>query len=239
MMDAPPDRDMVIVGGPNSSLWTSIAWEFEGPNNDTLRRNPDPIIPLTYYGISDREGLERVGYLLDGEMPVATSNWPFVCTDERRPVPPLITPEYSAKEFLRVEHSGRVEMVPIVLDNYLLATRIPNFLAPNFEQIMQTSSREDWPYILVFEGTHGVGTRGVELLLTVKGLDVLDKLRISLNGANSFQAMFWMGDVMRTLGGFHKPNSIKLLDSVPMDLPDSVYLRAHTYAMGRFSAQRS
>lgn len=231
--DAPPDGDLILIGGPNSTPWTSIAWEFEGPDDHSLRRRSDPIIPLMYYGISDSAGLERVGWDMQNQGPRASYNWPFVCTDPSRPWR-LLTPEYGP-DTVTVDRGGEVEVVPVLRTNYLLVTRLPNFLAPNFEQIVASSPPEDWPHLTVFEGNHGVGTRGVELLIAVEGLRPLELLSGRLEGAPTFQAVFLLGDIQRAAGGFHKPYSIELLDAAPLRLKDSVYLAAHRYASRRLA----
>ena len=236
-IDALPDGDLVLIGGPNSTPLTKIAWEFEGPNDRELRRRDNPVIPLTFYGISDSKGLERVAWKMEDQGNRASYNWPFVCTDENRPYREL-RPEYDETRRLPVEWDGRMEEVPTLRNNYLLVTRIPNFLAPNFAETVKTTAREDWPYLTVFEGNHGVGTRGVALLLTAEGLASLEKLKHSLRGIAAFQQMFRVGDIALTPGDFHKPYSIELFDDVaPLDLSESVYLQAHDYAMRRLGPE--
>lgn len=231
-IDAPINSDMILIGGPNSTPLTQIAWEFKGPNDYQQVRANEPVIPLTYYGISDTEGLERVGWSMEGQGDVPAFNWPFVCTDPQRSYSELV-PEYSS-ETLLTERDGRTETVPLLRTNYLLVTRLPNFLAPNFPEIVMKSPREDWPYLLVFEGNHGIGTRGVELLLTADGSRLLDKLQDSLKGVSAFQQMFRLGEIGRTPAEFHKFNSIELFgDVAPIEVQDATYLRAHEQGMER------
>lgn len=75
-----PEGDVVLIGGPNSTPLTMIAWEFDGPNMRELDRDQDPIIPLRFYGISNVKHPwlpgDPVGWHLETVGPVSTVNWP-------------------------------------------------------------------------------------------------------------------------------------------------------------------
>jgi hypothetical protein len=150
-LDLFPDGDAIIFGRPTSTKWTEIAWEFEGPEQRRKTRNPHPILKLAYYGGSDEGDYpDRVAWNIEGVGARETANWPFVCDDPQRGMPRLIYPKYGTKT-LTVD--GR--QVPILSDNYLLITRIPNFMGPGFAKIAQVTPEDKWPALIVFEGNHG------------------------------------------------------------------------------------
>lgn len=245
-IDAMPSGDVILLGGPNSTPWTRIAWEFEGKTDYAQRRRPNALLPLKYFGISDpadpllnlTEGqtLEDVGWHMEGVGPVAASNWPLVRVDTRTREHVPMPPSFDAARIVHArDRQGNPKPVPQITQNHLLVTRVPNFPAEDFEQVLHNPDREAWPYLVVFEANHGIGTRALELLLQSQAYDDLLKLHDTLGTVTAFQALFTLGELGTSPGGFQKFYAISLTDVVFLDLPDDLLLRAHKYAIGRRS----
>jgi hypothetical protein len=110
-------------------------------------------------------------------------------------------------------------------------------LAPEFERILQVPEREKWPHLILFQANHGVGTRGLELLLRNEGYSEVEQLRSKLGAATAFQAIFHLGDIEEAPGGFHKPYSINLVEAETLNLTDDILQRAHEYAKTRLAQE--
>ncbi len=234
-LEIDPRGDVILIGGPNSTPLTKIAWEFEGPDDRHLTRPQDAIVPLRFYGISDVDdpSMKRdvpIGWKMENVGPVATVNWYIIDTKHprrtRRPVP-------STEEVTTIK--GQRGYVP--RDNYLLITSLPNFLSPDFRDF-QRLNPAGWPHILVMEGNHGLGTRAVELLLTAEGLKPLQEAKAALKGAREFQVMFHVSGIEES-EGFHRFTKVKLdedgvepLDHIGID----VYEKANESAVKRMAA---
>lgn len=226
-LEIDPSGDLVLFGGSNSTRLTMIAWQYEGPNSLELRRPDEPILPLRWYGIADSTDPSvrtdnLIGYRMEGVGPVSTFNWPFVDTrdgDKR------IRPQTGK----RITVNGDAAYLPV--DNYLLVTRLPNFLTPHFKT-QQQFDPSVWPHLLVFEGSNGCGTRGAELLKSPAGLKALEDTKGKIGAANEFQALFRLTDIELTPAKFHRFNTIELVDAEPLDTIDAkTYREAHHYAM--------
>jgi hypothetical protein len=239
-IDAMPAGDIILLGGPNSTPWTRIAWEFEGDTDYTQRRRQNALLPLKYYGISDPSDpllklsesqiLEEVGWHMEGVGPIAASNWPFVRVDHRTGEHTLIQPTSDVGRLVRAkDRHGNFKLVPQLTQNYLLVTRIPNFPSERFEQVLL--DRDEWSYLIVFEGNHGIGTRALELLLQSQAYNDLLSLHEALGKSVAFQALFELGALETSPGGFQKFYAISLVDIVRLDLPDELLLQAHKYVM--------
>jgi hypothetical protein len=228
-----PRGDLVVIGGPVSTVLTKIAWEYSGPKGRALRRPEDPIVPLRWYGIADAKDASIVqdfpiSWEMEGVGAVGpTSNWPFEDTKTGT----RITPEPGDK----VPVKGQEAYVP--KDNYLLITRLPNFVAPDFGELLSRDPSV-WPHLLVFEGSHGLGTRAAELLVSSVGLKALQEAERELRGTTGFQVLFRVTGLDWELNdltgkGFHKFHQIELVDDGvwPLNFLDTnIYRRAHEYA---------
>jgi len=221
-----PDGDIVLVGGPNSTELTMIAWEFDVPNMRELDRDPNPIIPLRFFGISNTKsaslGRDRVGWNLEGVGPVSTVNWPYI--DVKRGEE-LIIPDLGG---------GKIEVneedVYLPFENHLLVTRLPNFLSSK-----RQGHPSSWPQMLFFQANNGIGTRAAELLLQPAGLEALEHVKSKLQGATAFQALFRVYDPELTWGNFHRFRKIEPLDWAiePLNIDDQTFERAHKKAIER------
>lgn len=238
-IDTPLDDDVVLVGGSASTPFTRIVFEQDGPFDYKLSRSKRPIIPLPYYGLSDPTPIktDRVGLVIEGVGPVAQYNWACVYTGPSGNKEKMLrsTP---GREELNVEQEGRIETVHVPIDNYLIITKLPNFLSSKFEVASERNDRSTWPHVIVFDGMHGVGTRAVELLLREEGFETIEFLNRELHGTTEFQVVFRPKEIQRTDEGFHRAHAIELIDVVPLQLDTKIYQEAHKYAMRRLSRQR-
>lgn len=185
--------DLVLLGGANSTPLTSVAWQFHGPNARQLRRPDQPILPLRFYGLSDVTDPTlvrdvRIGWSLEGVGRVATVNWPYIDTYKpgKRYRP---EPDYRTGRQIGV-HGERAYLPR---SNYLLITRLPNFLVRDLQDLPEDPSI--WPHLLMIEGNHGLGTRAVELLVQKPGLGALRDVPREVRSSHAFQVLFRVTDL--------------------------------------------
>jgi hypothetical protein len=75
--------------------------------------------------------------------------------------------------------------------NYIIATRLPNFMDKRFARVIERRSLPFAPRLLVIEGANGIGTRAAELLVQPDGLHALEDARRRLGGhCTAFQVLF-------------------------------------------------
>lgn len=198
VLDAARRDELTMIGGTNSNITTMIAWEASGPDIDHLSRPEErgetALIPLRWFGSSDRESDEvlqnrRVGWQMEGQGFVSTVNWLL-----RDTVTGASTGAQSAGTSVKDKNDNWT--LPLTT-NHLLLTRLPNFLHPDFLSF----DRENWPYMMFFQGMHGLGTRAVELLLTGEGLPALQAAQRAVQGHTAYQLLFEVGDVRRLNDG--------------------------------------
>ena len=231
------DGDLVLFGGPNSTPLTSTAWEFDGPNSRQLRRPDKPILPLRFYGLSDETDRtlvrdKRIGWHLEGVGEVGTVNWPYIDTylpgKRYRP-----EPDYRANRQVLL---NAADTTYLPLSNYLLITRLPNFMVQDMSALGDLHPNV-WPHLLVVSGNHGLGTRAAELLLEGVGLRALKDAHNELgSSSHAFQVLFRVTDVELeeteaengALLAYHRFHQIELEAAQPLDhIGPSIYRRAH------------
>jgi hypothetical protein len=236
-LDTPVEYSMALIGGQNSTPLTRVVFESEGPSDYELERRSEPLLPLKYYGIANKARIsdDRVGWRMQGVGEVASYNWPYLVVDPHGKELGRLTP-VPGEELLEVRNGNAIERVPVLASNYLLVTRVPNFLTPAFNRRVQRTNPGGWPSVTIFGGSHGVGTRGLELLTAGANVEVLEELASSIRDAIAFQAMFEVSDIdLQKDEGFHRANSIQLLDVAVLDnyLDDHTLRRACNYATRR------
>jgi hypothetical protein len=123
-----------------------------------------------------------------------------------------------------VEVEGKKAFRP--RDNYLVVTRIPNFLDPHFTALIE-KDWTSWPWLLIFSGTHGPATKAVELLIEDVGLDVLESINKKLRSARAFQVLCRVGRLERDSWGTHKFRRIELCDVHRLNMTKK-YTKRHT-----------
>lgn len=197
--------DQIVYGGPNSTPFTRLAWEFWGPNTRQLVRRSDPSVPLRFVGESNelnKKGIPDywIQYVnADGKLEQEEA-WPIL--DKRnanRPYAPK-PGKYAGTLIKNPEIKAYLPM-----DNYLTITKVPNFVGkpPN------KADHRLWPNIVVIEGSNGIGTRAAELLQLPEHLKLLEDLKRFLQGAESFQVMFRVYDLEETRTGMHRFRQIE------------------------------
>jgi hypothetical protein len=93
------------------------------------------------------------------------------------------------------------------------------------------------PRLLVFEGTHGPGTLGLELLLQGEDGDFLSDIISRLPvAADSFQVLIEVSDLESTTHGFHRFTRITGVEVQPLDIDKSTYKSANGEAVRRLDA---
>ena len=124
-------------------------------------------------------------------------------------------------------------------DNYLLITRIPNFLSEKFE-LDKGQNLSRWGKLVFIQATHGIGTRAVELLLTYKGKDPLSKMESDIKGAHAFQAIFRVSNPEKDRHNIDNFTKIEYVDYAIIDddirLSDYFKLRSEIYQIPGYSA---
>jgi hypothetical protein len=220
-----PDSDQLfVIGGPNATPLTALALEYEGDSRRELFRKPNALIPLRWTGISDENDPEvqeekRVGWRLQGVGPRGTVNWGYddAETDGR------IFPKVSDR---KIRLDGATAFLPET--NYLIINRVPNVLHSDF---MRTYNKKQsqWPYLVLFQGTHGIGTRAAELLVQPAGLETLNKLKAKAEGVPYYQALLRVSDIRKVnsvTGYFHRFRHIEMVKFFPIVAKNKTYLRA-------------
>jgi hypothetical protein len=232
--------DLFVVGGVNSTDETMIAWEFDGPNDLQLRRPQRPILPLRWHYLADitepslRDAVP-LAYSSQNSQAKAVLPWPIVEVDPAiGTVRRLLMPEAST---VTVTVQGNRISVP--RNNYVIITRLPNFLAPEFGR-PHPPNHSRKPSMLVIEGTNGIGTRAVELLTTSRsGRDAILRAETALSGSKAFQVLFRVQSPLLDRRGAHRFQEIEFVDFHTMDLvQDETLLRAHDMATHRLEARR-
>jgi hypothetical protein len=170
--------------------------------------------------------------------------WSVICTDPNKPWGRELIPAVDNREKIEVYHEGRFESIPSLSDNYLIVTKLPNFLSLNFTDILkEEGDPSTWPSMLVFDGMNGIATRAVELLMQPQGVKLLDSIKNEVSRLPAFQLLFKVSDFEPTDKGdkgFHKAHTIQLWDDpIRLDLDSAIYQKAHDYAMSRLKMAES
>jgi hypothetical protein len=224
------EGEIFIAGGPNSTQETSVAWEFEGSSDQELDRREGALLPLRWWGVSNRNdpgvtSAEPHGYIMEDVGPTKESVWPLIDRLDRSSVLDMIPTD----EYINVDG----ERLRVPGNNYLIATRVPNYLDPGFPTILRRGL--PWPHLLVFEGANGIGTRAVELLSSAAGLQALQDAVDELDGAREFQLLFEAYAPQRdVISGFHRFSRIRLVAAHKVtNVEDQVWEGLHNYAQSR------
>jgi hypothetical protein len=226
--------DLFVVGGPNSTDESMVAFEYRR-DGSAIRRATNPTLPLRWSWIVDSshpaaKSAPPMGYVVDGWGPRLAGAWPLMETHlatgrERR----LFLPEASNEA---VASTGVRALVP--RDNYLLVTKLVNFLDPDFDRRLTSGSPSDAPHILSIEGTHSIGTRSAELLTDATSVDALSQARRELHGATEFQLLFRAHEVTKTPRGGHRFTALEYVDCQSLEeITVDDYRLAHEPAVRR------
>lgn len=185
------DGGVNVFGGPNSTSFTSAVWEFSGEGRHMKRDPTNAALPLRWWGISDDDDPRipadyRLNYLRSDQPTPPKDYWSFA------PYPFI---DQRTGERLAPDPDADIEPVKpnrprlcSVANNYLLITKLPNFLLGGSGNIV------------VFEGNNGIGTRAAELLIAPESLEQLQHVK-SRVGTKPFQAVFKATAPQRTAQG--------------------------------------
>ena len=115
----------------------------------------------------------------------------------------------------------RADQDGMICEDYLLVTRLPNFLSSEAESRGQ--------FLVNFGGAHGTGTRAVKLLFKDRRLmaTVMEQLKAQYVGAtgriggvpNAYQLLFRVIDIKHRPGSGSVPGKLELVDAIV--LPDT------------------
>ncbi|MDO8649665.1 MAG: hypothetical protein Q7R81_07880 [Candidatus Peregrinibacteria bacterium] len=240
--------NMFVLGGGNSTPEMKVLFELEGEGEE-VRRAADATIPLAYCGVSDKRIVEERGpqegqavivsrYLQGKEDPIAGYNWPV----ENLSTGKMLWPRASATDSLAVKRPGdeHTRLYPTFNTDGLIVTKMPNFLDPSFAQKMEESP-DKWPYVVAFEGLHGIATRGVGVLSSLQGMQALVKLYEMRRGhedAQAFQAIFELTGIERNAQGFHEATGVQFREGAPLSSDPVVYAKAFTKAQERLQLEQ-
>jgi hypothetical protein len=167
-----------------------------------------------------------VGYSMEHVGAVEDQIWPLVDSQTASPEVQTIPSEDS------VSVNGRHLAVPY--NNYLIVSRLPNFLDPRFPDLVR--AHRATPHLTVFEGANGIGTRAVDLLLSAAGLRSLEDAADKLDGARNFQLLFEVYGPSSFPFGLHRFTRIRFVAAHDLsDVDTTAWQEAHRYARARIA----
>ena len=200
----------VVFGGVNSQPWARAIFEYEGSDEDHLKRRADAVIPIPYIGFADAEEVPLVDMRdrLGGEL-------------TRRPMWQFVGPKQEVGKPRFVDGYRVLEWLSIV--------KVRNFLSPIW-------SKDGSGYIVHIDGASGVGTRGVKLIFDRRMVEVVEA---KLGAANEFQVLLPI-EVAYDEGGMRPHQILlDQVESVPLTVTNDMYREARArigQAAGRYIA---
>jgi hypothetical protein len=207
------NENYVLIGGPRSEPLTQLVFGYEsGPKRMTYTGG----LPVRYRwdcDISTRVPKD-VFHRRPGGRETRTLNWSIV--DERDGYhlwPATATNAWTGnKAFLA--------------SDYLLITRLPNFFTPDAYSLGRT--------IVSIGGTHGIGTRGISLLL--KSAEYVQHLLSESSTPGShFQVLYEIRDIEHHPDAGSRGRSIRLQDFESLRFTDDDIARARDSASRRYA----
>jgi hypothetical protein len=171
-----PFGDILLIGGPHTTPLSILPFELDA-RTPSLDRKHRPSLDLPFYKVVDPHSLREgpVGRVLedakgkDKDAFVTTDRWTFRNTRSGMLIPIMRRKPYGSEKELvpREYHNKEI----LLADDYLLITQLPNFIDSELE-FLEAREPGDWHRLTLIAGLHGIGTRGLELLLTADGLAV-------------------------------------------------------------------
>lgn len=200
----------IIFGGVNSQPWARVIFEYEGSDEDHLKRRADAVIPIPYIGLADAEEVPLVDRRdrLGGEL-------------TRRPMWQFVGPKKEVGKPRFVDGYRVLEWLSIV--------KLRNFLSPIW-------SKDGSGYIVHVDGASGVGTRGVKLIFDRRTVEALEA---KLGAANEFQVLLPIGVAYDEGGMLPHQILLDQVESVPLAVTNDMYHEARArigQAAGRYIA---
>jgi hypothetical protein len=215
-LSLPVKGDYLVVGGPISTPVVNRAWQYETGRSRSVKRVKEPLLRLPYSFLIDPadsrlSNLHRVAWKMAGNsVAVPASNRLLLNSDFPK------HQHFAEKSRMCLEVGG--VSLPVPNTNDLLITRLPNFLSSAYKDA-RGNHPVSWGCLVVVQGTHGIGTRAVELLLTHKGKAPLLAMKSQVSNAPAYQSHFKVRNPELTREGFHRFTDIEHVRSVPLDIP--------------------
>jgi len=218
------EGNILIFGGPLSTPLTRVIFEYEAAGDGVFLRpevrGTDALIPVPYYQAP--RGSELLTRIMQGKGPVAARRaWRIESSGLSVPKTEVFDPRPGKKKLLVKQTGERLNEVGV---DYLLITRIPNFLSPSFQSHFERNPN-DCSYLSIFEGCTGIGTRGVIEL--TQNAEVIRKAFRRLQNSPAYQMLFKISDVIvDEQGGFQRGRKIELIDAFPLQHELDLYMYA-------------
>jgi hypothetical protein len=209
------EEDQVLIGSPMAEGLSRVVFGYDEHGSGNVLRRESASIDLPYSWEFDATKLAAhatAARFVRGQGWVERPNWYVVCNrsgmrDKR------YTPH--------VDNNGRLA------DDYLIVTRIPNFLTESAFGMDR--------FIVSIAGTHGTGTRAIELLLRDKSIlnEVADKLG---RDCDRFQILLRAADVVHDTDVGSRATALELIDVVELTDSSSTWLDACRVAQPKLQA---
>ena len=207
------NSNFVLIAAPSSETLSRLIFGYrQRRNGDDLIFEGSPLdLPFRWQeDFSGVRGHERCHRYNPGGATTSRPNWPII--DSRNYRERSIYPETHNDGFLRTD--------------YLLVTKIPNFLTPG-----SLAGKT----IISFGGTHGVATRATSLLLNSPGL--MKRLVDDYHDGRSphFQALFKATSIIHEPRGGSHAKQLSLEAFVPLSFDDVVLDESRRTVNARFT----
>lgn len=220
------DSSLLLFGSPTSEGLSRVIFDYaEIPGRDGLLWK-NPPLDFAYAWDLDPEavGPGQVGRFVPGKGVVERPPWQIKSL--RKSGPDRYVPEVDSEN--------------LIAEDYLLITRIRNFLSPAAEARGQ--------FLVSFGGAHGTGTRAVALLfrdkqLMRKVLETLKTRHLEASGQiagipKAYQLLFRVYDIRHGTSG-SVPGGLELVDAVVLRDDDAAWSHARRQVSPRLIQLRS
>lgn len=196
------DDGFVLIGSPEAELLTSLAFGYEKKDDGSGMRFTGSVLDLPYRWQEDLAHVSaKCTRIVPGKGEVTRPNWPIIDNTGIR----------SRSIYPVIQNDGKLH------SDLLLITRVPNF----FSDIALQSGRT----IVSIAGTHGTGTRAIEVLLRDK--NALRKIADEIpHGTESFQILLEVGNIQHSIVNGSVATSIVVRDVQCFDRPSWTWDRA-------------
>jgi hypothetical protein len=194
IVEVSEEQSMVLLGSPTAEGFSRVLFGYSraGPE-DSLRQTEAPLdLPFRWELDAAQIDAKAYRYVRDRGL-VSRPNWRVV--DQR--TGHLYIPETRNEDHLLVT-------------DYLLVTRLRNFATQ--------AALDSGHYVVSFGGTHGTGTRAIDLVLSDRS--VLRKVSQALRGKRdvvAYQLLFAVGNMLHDPDRGTRARKIDLVDAVLLD----------------------
>lgn len=184
---------LIASGSPVSNFLSRAAMAYQYADKDPskgLRRNEkNSFFDLPFEFVIDVEALNKaevtVSQIIKGSI-LKVPNWSLYSNIEEKLMVPVVSEEGQLKT------------------DYLLVTVLPNYFSK--------SSYDAGHKLIIFAGTHGVGTKAIELLF--RNEQVLQKLWNKVHGTDYWQAVIEIDQVSPRVGEVKRAEPFSISDEI-------------------------